>query len=83
MKKRRILLLVNEALMPPDDLRGLSEDEIEACRTEYNVLSTLANSGHEVRVLGISDKIGELRRVIRDWHRGRTGSIVVRAVLQL
>ncbi|HWL61953.1 MAG TPA: hypothetical protein VNQ32_04110 [Steroidobacteraceae bacterium] len=68
MKKHRILLLVNEALIPPDDLRGLSEDQIEACRTEYNVLSTLSNSGHEVRVLGIGDKIGELRRVIRDWR---------------
>jgi D-alanine-D-alanine ligase len=68
VKKRRILLLVNEALIPPDDLRGLTEDQIEACRTEYNVLSTLSNSGHEVRVLGIGDKIGELRRVIRDWR---------------
>ena len=68
MKKHRILLLVNEALVPPDDMRGLSEEEIEACRTEYNVLSTLSNSGHEVRVLGIGDKIGELRRVIRDWR---------------
>jgi D-alanine-D-alanine ligase len=68
VKKRRILMLVNEALMPPDDLRGLSEDEIEACRTEYNVLSTLSNSGHEVRVLGIGDKIGQLRQVIRDWR---------------
>ncbi len=68
MKKRRILLLVNQSLVPPDDLRGLSEDEIEACRTEYNVLSTLSNAGHEVRVLGIGNKIGELRRVIRDWR---------------
>jgi D-alanine-D-alanine ligase len=68
VKKRRILLLVNEALVPPDDLRGLSEDQIEACRTEYNVLSTLSNEGHQVRVLGIGDKIGELRRVIRDWR---------------
>jgi D-alanine-D-alanine ligase len=68
VKKHRILLLVNEALIPPDDLQGLSEDQIEACRTEYNVLSTLANLGHEVRVLGIGDKIGELRRVIRDWR---------------
>jgi D-alanine-D-alanine ligase len=68
VKRRRILLLVNEALVPPDDLRGLSEDEIDACRTEYNVLSTLSNNGHEMRVLGIGDKIGELRRVIRDWR---------------
>jgi D-alanine-D-alanine ligase len=68
VKKRRILLLVNEALVPPDDLHGLNEDQIEACRTEYNVLSTLSNEGHEVRVLGVGDKIGELRRVIRDWR---------------
>ena len=68
MKKRRILLLVNADLIPPEDLRGMSEDEIEACRTEYNVWSTLSNLGHEVRVLGIGDKIGELRRVVRDWR---------------
>jgi D-alanine-D-alanine ligase len=68
VKKRRILLLVNADLIPPEDLRGLSEDEIEACRTEYNVWSTLSNLGHEVRVLGIADKIGELRRVVRDWR---------------
>jgi hypothetical protein len=70
------LLLVNEALIPPDDLRGLSEDQIEACRTEYNVLSTLSNAGHEVRVLGIGDKIGELRRVIRDWRPGITFNLL-------
>jgi len=68
VKKRRILLLVNADLIPPEDLRGLSEDEIEACRTEYNVWSTLSNIGHEVRLLGMGDKIGELRRVIRDWR---------------
>jgi D-alanine-D-alanine ligase len=76
VKRHRILLLVNEALIPPDDLRGLTEDQIEACRTEYNVLSTLANSGHEVRVLGIGDKIGELRRVIRDWRPGITFNLL-------
>jgi D-alanine-D-alanine ligase len=76
VKKRRILLLVNEALVPPEDLRGLSEDEIEACRTEYNVLSTLSNSGHAVRVLGIGDKIGELRQVIRDWRPAITFNLL-------
>jgi len=68
MKRRRILLAVNELLVPPQDLCGLSEADIEACRTEYNVLSTLSNLGHEVRVLGIGDKIGELRREIREWR---------------
>jgi len=66
MKKLRILLLVQESLVPPADLKGLSESDIEACRTEYNVLSTLSNLGHEVRVLGIGDRIGDLRRAVAE-----------------
>lgn len=54
--------------MPPPDLRGQSEAEIESCRTEYNVLSTLSNLGHEIETLGVGDQIGELRRVIREWR---------------
>ncbi len=66
MKKLRILLLVQQSLVPPADLKGLSESDIEACRTEYNVLSTLSNLGHEVRVLGIGDRIGDLRRAVAE-----------------
>ncbi|HPF25296.1 MAG TPA: hypothetical protein P5528_04845 [Steroidobacteraceae bacterium] len=67
MKKLRILLLVHESLVPPEDLKGLPESAIEECRTEYNVMSTLVNLGHEVRVLGIGDQIGELRRAVGDF----------------
>ncbi|MGW8368484.1 MAG: D-alanine--D-alanine ligase family protein [Gammaproteobacteria bacterium] len=68
MKRYRILLMVHEALVPPDDVSGLSETEIDAFRTEYNVLASLENLGHEVRVLGIGDRLGELRKSIRDWQ---------------
>ncbi len=67
MKKLRILLLVHESLVPPEDLKGLPESAIEECRTEYNVMSTLVNLGHQVRVLGIGDQIGELRRAVGDF----------------
>lgn len=60
--------MVHEALVPPNDLSGLSENEIDKFRTEYNALATLENMGHEVRVLGIGDELSELRRTIRDWH---------------
>ncbi len=65
-KPLRVLLLVHENLVPPADLAGLPESAIEECRTEYNVMSTLANLGHDVHVLGIGDRIGELRRAILD-----------------
>jgi len=68
MKKNKILLMVHEELMPPDDPSGKSEAEIDAWRTEYNVLETLENLGHNVRVIGIRDRLSELRDVIREWQ---------------
>ena len=60
--------MVHEKLVPPRDLTGLSETDIDEFRTEYNVLSTLENLGHDVRVIGIGDHLVVLREAIRDWH---------------
>ena len=68
MKRRRILLMVHEALVPPADLSGLTEAAIEECRTEYNVLSVLQHLGHEVRVVGVGDRLTGLREAMRDWR---------------
>ena len=68
MKKLKILLMVHEKLVPPDDLAGLSETDIDEFRTEYNVLSTLENIGHNVRTIGVGDQLTELRKAIRDWR---------------
>jgi D-alanine-D-alanine ligase len=67
VKRRRILLLVHPQLIPPEDIDGLSEKEIDPFRCEYNVYSTLRNLGHEVRVLGVLDSLTELREVVREW----------------
>ncbi len=67
MKRYRILIMTHEQLVPPKDIEGLTEDEIDEYRTEYNVYSTLHNLGHRVRVLGIGDQLTELRETIRAW----------------
>jgi D-alanine-D-alanine ligase len=67
MKRLRTLVVVHSTLVPPDTLEGHSEKEIEEWRTEYDVVSTLKKSGHEVRCLGISDSVEELRSVITEW----------------
>ena len=67
MKRLRTLVVVHSTLVPPDSLEGHSEKEIEEWRTEYDVVSTLKNSDHEVRCLGISDSLEELRAVITEW----------------
>ena len=53
MKKLRTLVVVHASLVPPESLEGHAEKEIEQWRTEYDVTSTLRNSGHEVRVTGV------------------------------
>jgi len=67
MKRLRALIIAHSTLVPPESLKGYSEKEIEEWRTEYDVSSTLRKAGHEVRVLGISDSLEELRSVITEW----------------
>jgi len=67
MRRRRILLMTHEDLVPPDSIDGLSEKAIDEFRTEYNVHTTLYNLGHDMRVLGIGDRLSNLREIIRDW----------------
>jgi D-alanine-D-alanine ligase len=68
VKKQRILLMVHKALVPPDDVSGMSEAEIDEFRTEYDVLQTLRRLKHDVRVVGIDDQLTELRETIDEWH---------------
>ena len=53
MKKLRALVVVHASLVPPENLEGHTEKEIEQWRTEYDVTSTLRKSGHDVRVMGV------------------------------
>jgi D-alanine-D-alanine ligase len=67
MKKLRTLVLMHESLVPPATLEGHTPAEIEEWRTEYDVMTHLKAAGHEVRALGILDKLTELRMAIQDW----------------
>jgi D-alanine-D-alanine ligase len=67
VRPKRILLLVHPQLVPPTDIEGLTEKEIDVFRSEYNVWSTLHNLGHDVRVLGVLDQLSELRKVVKEW----------------
>ncbi len=68
MKKLRVIVLMHEDLVPPDDLEGHGEEEINEWKTEYDVVSTLENCGHEVLRLGLRDELQPLRLAIDDWQ---------------
>ena len=59
--------MVHPQLMPPQNIDGLSDKEIDKFRCEYNIWSTLYNMGHDVRVLGVLDQLTELREIVKEW----------------
>jgi D-alanine-D-alanine ligase len=67
MKKLRALVVMHTSLVPPENLEGRSEKEIDEWRTEYEVTATLRKNGHDVRCLGVLDSLTELRTAIADW----------------
>ena len=67
MKKARVLALVHEHLVPPDDTAGVDILEAE-WKMEYDVIETLRESGHDVRVLGVGDDLGGIRHTAAQFE---------------
>jgi D-alanine-D-alanine ligase len=62
MKKLRVLVLMHDYLVPPDDVTNRDRMTAE-WRTEYDVLETLRDDlEHEVRVLGVKDDLAGIRQ---------------------
>lgn len=61
MKPLRILVLVHPDLVPPDSIKGYTEQQINEWKTEYDVVRTLRRAGHEVRPLGVHDELKPIR----------------------
>ncbi|HSE42914.1 MAG TPA: D-alanine--D-alanine ligase, partial [Acidobacteriota bacterium] len=66
-KKLRTIVLVHEDLVPPDSIEGLSHKEIAPWKTEYDVISTLKKSGHEVLPVGLYDDLGVIQRALEEF----------------
>lgn len=67
MRRLRVLALVREGLVPPDKLEGYSDKEIAEWKSEFDVITSLREMGHDVRTVGVFDDLGPIRQAIRDW----------------
>lgn len=67
MRRLRALVLLHPDLMPPDSLKGYSEQEINTWKTEYDVVSTLRGSGHDVHPLGVKSELAPIRDAVESW----------------
>ncbi len=64
-RKLRIIVLMHELLVPPESLSGYSDEEMMEWKTEFDVVTTLRELGHEVTPIGVSDELGVIQRAIR------------------
>ncbi len=65
-KKRRVLVLMHEHLVPPETLEGYSEQEINEWATEYDVLAGLQKLGHDVYQLAVGNDVHVIRDAIAE-----------------
>lgn len=70
MSRKRVLLLVREGLEPPETVEHVNDEKVRTApwKTEYDVAVALKELGHEVRILGIYDKLGVLRETIEEFE---------------
>lgn len=66
-KKLRVLVLMHEDLVPPDDPSTMTEEELLDVKTEQDVVQGLRDLGHEILKLGVRDELAPLRSAIQDW----------------
>jgi D-alanine-D-alanine ligase len=67
MKKLRVLALMHEGMVPPDDVSGVEVREAP-WKMELDVISNLKQMGHEVESLGVGSDLGAIRRSIDAFH---------------
>lgn len=67
MKRRRVLVLTHEDLVPPESIVGLSDEEIAEWKSEFDVITTLKEIGHEVRPVGVATDLTPILDAIVSW----------------
>lgn len=66
MKPLRVLVLMHEDLVPPETVEGIDLSAAE-WKTEYDVVSTLREIGHEVRPVGVQQDLSVIREAVDEW----------------
>lgn len=66
MKRLRVLVLMHEDLVPPEQVSGHDLQSV-AWRTEYDVVTTLKKLGHDVYPLGVKSDLSVIQAAIDEW----------------
>lgn len=67
MKTLRVLALMHEGMVPPEDVRGIDVREAD-WKMEFDVMDTLQCIGHDIQALGVGSDLGAIRRAIKSFN---------------
>jgi D-alanine-D-alanine ligase len=68
MKKLKVLALMHPDLVPPDDAARYSEADRFEWKTEWDVVRTLREMGHDVRPLGVQNELQPIRAAVEEFR---------------
>ena len=63
----RVAVMTHPSMVPPESREGYGEREAHAWKTEYDVVSTLRQLGHDVRVVAVGNELTPIREAIEQW----------------
>jgi D-alanine-D-alanine ligase len=66
VRKLRVLVLMHDYLMPPEDVSGHDLMAVP-WKTEHDVVTTLREMRHDVHALGVGDDLKVVRRAVEEW----------------
>ena len=66
MRKLRVLALMHDYLVPPEDVTGIDLSTAK-WKMEYDVTHTLEVMGHDVRALGLGGDLGVITDAVKTW----------------
>jgi D-alanine-D-alanine ligase len=66
-QRLRVLVLNHPDLAAPESKEGASAEDYNVWKTEYEVVSTLCELGHELRCLHVEDELQPIRTLVTDW----------------
>ncbi len=67
MKKLRVMMLLHDELVPPEDVTDREDPRLKDSKTEFDVHQALLKLGHEVKVVGLMDDITPIYTTIQEW----------------
>ena len=67
-RKLRVLVLMHEDLVPPDTLEGYTDQQISVWKTEFDIIATLEELGHEVEPLGVNTDLATIGEAIERFR---------------